>query len=1214
MTLLIDQDGATVTNGTTLEDAPAVRISGRDVRFANAAGGTLRSTAAGVAALVIEGENAQISNAAGGSIQAHGVDDLAILGSAFGDAVENSGAIVGRVSLGDGNDRFTMLGDGYVQGSSPAIDLGSGDDVYVHSANGALATVVGGEGTDTLSLTHVNNILSGTNATGFERLTVANDPGRTYNLENFSGYQIVEVGAGGSYNFIYSVDPNAAVTVGAGANMIAGVGSTFASVTGSSSGETVEVSSATVTGNVSLGGGDDVFWYTWFEANQAAPIVHGTIDGGTGNDIFLLWIHSGHTVDLANVTGFETLNGGTWAGDDSNVRVINASGFTSIMPDTTGGVLTLAQSNLSAATLTFSYGGTAILEATATIKQVGEYSAALALATEGANWPGVTLVNGGTILGNVYLGTTNDTYDATSGGTVGGSGGVFGYAGNDVLKGGSGADRFSGGYGADQLFGNGGDDQLDGEAGNDFLSSGAGIDSLSGGTGDDVLYFGASLGQSDAVSGGAGSDMLVLQGAYGSGMFFEQPTTLPAAQFNGIETLRLLSGADTSFGDQSGGTYNYAFAVTDAAVAAGATLTVDFLGLRNGNTQNYETAKFDGSAETDGRFVFLAGGFRTDLKGGAGNDRFDYAVDAPSQGSADGGAGYDEIVYRGGMFSLQMSNIEKVTFQTGYSDPSTPYFMYLSVMNGDGAPLTVDARGLAAGEDMVIRTYDYISNVPIIALVGGGRGFVETASRDDTIYFGATYDSRDWVNAGEGSDRVILQGSYDLTIGQYMMVGVETLSLLSAGDSSFGGASAGPNHYNLTLSDEVVAAGGRLTVDASGLSAAEALVLHAESELDGSIAVTGGAAADSLFGGAGGDLLDGGAGADTMKGGAGNDVYGIDQVGDVVTELAGEGTDTIRTALGTQAAIYALAANVENLIGTSATGQTVAGNALDNVMTMGVGNDVLDLSAGGTDTANGGGGNDYVYFGAAFTAADTIIGGTGTDTVGLLGNYNLTLGANSLFGVENLSLLSGTAAGGTAHVTYSITTVDENVQAGGRLTVYGGGLLADESLFFNGYAETDGALSVYGGAGNDTFAGGPANDAFVGGAGDDTMYGLGGKDWLEGGLGADTMRGGPGNDVFVYQSAAESTAAKTDHILDFEYVSDHIVLTNIDANTNAAGDQAFTFIGGNAFSNTAGELRAYQSGASWFVEGDVNGDGVADLVIQVDPVAGHAIIASDFLL
>ncbi len=37
--------------------------------------------------------------------------------------------------------------------------------------------------------------------------------------------------------------------------------------------------------------------------------------------------------------------------------------------------------------------------------------------------------------------------------------------------------------------------------------------------------------------------------------------------------------------------------------------------------------------------------------------------------------------------------------------------------------------------------------------------------------------------------------------------------------------------------------------------------------------------------------LDGGTGADTLIGGAGNDTYVVDNTGDVVTELANEGTD-----------------------------------------------------------------------------------------------------------------------------------------------------------------------------------------------------------------------------------------------------------------------------------------------------------------------------------
>ena len=55
-------------------------------------------------------------------------------------------------------------------------------------------------------------------------------------------------------------------------------------------------------------------------------------------------------------------------------------------------------------------------------------------------------------------------------------------------------------------------------------------------------------------------------------------------------------------------------------------------------------------------------------------------------------------------------------------------------------------------------------------------------------------------------------------------------------------------------------------------------------------------------------MLDGGAGTDTLIGGAGNDTYVVDAAGDVVTETAGEGTDTVQSAIS-----YTLGANVENL-------------------------------------------------------------------------------------------------------------------------------------------------------------------------------------------------------------------------------------------------------------------------------------------------------------
>ncbi|HEX8239873.1 MAG TPA: M10 family metallopeptidase C-terminal domain-containing protein, partial [Allosphingosinicella sp.] len=111
---------------------------------------------------------------------------------------------------------------------------------------------------------------------------------------------------------------------------------------------------------------------------------------------------------------------------------------------------------------------------------------------------------------------------------------------------------------------------------------------------------------------------------------------------------------------------------------------------------------------------------------------------------------------------------------------------------------------------------------------------------------------------------------------------------------------------------------------------------------------------------------------------------------------------------------------------------------------------------------------------------------------------------------------------------------------------------------------------------------------------------------------ADILTGGGGADSFRYKLVTDSSASATDHILDFTSGTDKIDLSRIDANSGLAGDQAFSWIGSDAFTNVAGQLRAYQSGNDWFVEGDVNGDGAADLVIQVS-VTGGAVSQTDFL-
>jgi serralysin len=103
-------------------------------------------------------------------------------------------------------------------------------------------------------------------------------------------------------------------------------------------------------------------------------------------------------------------------------------------------------------------------------------------------------------------------------------------------------------------------------------------------------------------------------------------------------------------------------------------------------------------------------------------------------------------------------------------------------------------------------------------------------------------------------------------------------------------------------------------------------------------------------------------------------------------------------------------------------------------------------------------------------------------------------------------------------------------------------------------------------------------------------------------------------DTFRYDTTAESTSTSLDHILDFTPGTDKIDLSRIDANTLVDGDQAFTVIGGAAFSHTAGELRGFQSGGDWFIEGDTNGDGVADFVVQLTLQGPTPLGAGDFLL
>ena len=164
---------------------------------------------------------------------------------------------------------------------------------------------------------------------------------------------------------------------------------------------------------------------------------------------------------------------------------------------------------------------------------------------------------------------------------------------------------------------------------------------------------------------------------------------------------------------------------------------------------------------------------------------------------------------------------------------------------------------------------------------------------------------------------------------------------------------------------------------------------------------------------------------------------------------------------------------------------------------------------------------------------------------------------------------------------------------------------------------SQGADSIIGGLGNDTLSGNGGNDSIDGGAGNDSIDGGFGDDRLSGGTGADTLTGGFGADRFLFDATAllERAAAAPvfDRIVDFSHADGDIIdLSKIDANTGLRGNQAFTFIGDHAFSEKAGQLHTVYDGTDTSLEGDLDGDGVADLIIKLSGQV--SLVAADFIL
>ncbi len=379
---------------------------------------------------------------------------------------------------------------------------------------------------------------------------------------------------------------------------------------------------------------------------------------------------------------------------------------------------------------------------------------------------------------------------------------------------------------------------------------------------------------------------------------------------------------------------------------------------------------------------------------------------------------------------------------------------------------------------------------------------------------------------------------------------------------------------------------------------------------------------DMASGGAGDDAFYFGAsmtGADRVDGGAGQDQIGL-QGNYASLILAAEtmaGVETLALLSGTETRFGDAGAGantrysyaISTVDGNVAAGQRlvvqagllVAGESFAFNGEAETDGTFLVYGGKGQDVVIGGQQSDGFYFGdGAFSAGDRVIGsGGGNDQLGLRGDYSagIVFAANAIEGVETLVFLSGADVrfgGAASGYSYKVTMDDANVAAGATMTINGTLLSQSEKLTFDGSNERDASFRILSGK---------SGDSLIGGAGADLIYG---------GLGADTINGGAGKDSFLYRSVAESTAAAPDSILLFE-ADDLIDLSAIDANSQTADNDTFAFIGAGAFTGVAGQLRAYQEGSGWVVAGDVNGDGVADFLINLTTAQGQALGTDDFL-
>ena len=134
----------------------------------------------------------------------------------------------------------------------------------------------------------------------------------------------------------------------------------------------------------------------------------------------------------------------------------------------------------------------------------------------------------------------------------------------------------------------------------------------------------------------------------------------------------------------------------------------------------------------------------------------------------------------------------------------------------------------------------------------------------------------------------------------------------------------------------------------------------------------------------------------------------------------------------------------------------------------------------------------------------------------------------------------------------------------------------------------------------------------VGSSKGDIFFGDSLGNWFQGGGGKDTYTGGAGRDLYDYNlTSAAGLGTSRDMIKDFAHLSDKIDLAGIDADSTAAGNQAFRWVGSAALTG-AGEVGYYTADGNTIIRMSTDADAASEGEIQLTGI--KTLMAVDFYL